>query len=49
MAAVAKSWIDVDCPECKCRRVFLRKTGWLFVCSVCGSERTLDPSGILAA
>jgi DNA-directed RNA polymerase subunit RPC12/RpoP len=49
MATIAKSWVETNCETCESRRVFEVRDGWLLVCSACGTEKSLEKSGILAA
>ena len=46
MAAVTKSWIETNCEQCGCRRVFLVGEGWVLACSVCGLQKKLGKTGI---
>lgn len=48
MASVTKSWIETHCETCACRRTFLVRDGWVFVCTTCGTEKQLAKSGIVA-
>jgi hypothetical protein len=49
MATVTKSWLETKCGKCEARRVFILNEGWVLVCSVCGEQKRLEKSGILAA
>ncbi len=47
MAAVAKSWLVMQCPKCVCRRIFVVRDGWVMACSECGTTIALDKTGVI--
>jgi uncharacterized protein (DUF983 family) len=47
MATITKSWIATTCPKCECRRLFTLNDGWVLVCTICGFEKKLEPTGIV--
>ena len=51
MSAIVKSWVRVHCPTCHERQVFVvtptDAEPWRLVCDVCGTEKHLQPNGLI--